>query len=83
IRGGASINGYYYDTAALQAIAKLVENAQAYVDHARFQTDTQVLLKTVYTRAGEELTDPQDGCKLRDIKIRSSGEQPCLGVRQC
>jgi acetylornithine deacetylase/succinyl-diaminopimelate desuccinylase-like protein len=25
------------------------------------------LLKTVYTRAGEELTDPQEGCKLADI----------------
>jgi len=41
------------------------------------------VLKTVYTRAGEELTDPQGGCKLRNTKFRSSGEQPCLGVRQC
>jgi len=41
------------------------------------------VLKTVYTRAGGELTDPQEGCKLRNIKIRSSGDQPCLGVRQC
>src|SRR5260370_40131943 len=41
------------------------------------------LLKTVYTRAGIELTDPQEGCKLKDIQITSSGEQPCLGVRQC
>src|SRR5260221_6542421 len=41
------------------------------------------LLKTVYTRAGIELTDPQEGCKLKDIQIKSSGEQPCLGVRQC
>ncbi len=41
------------------------------------------VLKTVYTRAGGELTDPQEGCKLRNIKIRSSGEQPCSGVRQC
>jgi hypothetical protein len=40
------------------------------------------LLKTVYTRAGEELTDPQESCKLRNIKLKSSGEQPCLGVRQ-
>lgn len=42
IRGGASINGYYYDPAALQAIAHLIENAQAYVDHARSASDTQV-----------------------------------------
>jgi hypothetical protein len=40
------------------------------------------LLKPVYTRAGGELTDPQEGCKLKDIKIKTSGEQPCLGVRQ-
>ncbi|MEO7019339.1 MAG: hypothetical protein ABI234_04240, partial [Ktedonobacteraceae bacterium] len=33
IRGGASINGYYYTTDVLQAIAGLLENAQAYVDH--------------------------------------------------
>ena len=39
------------------------------------------ILKTVYTRAGVELTDPQEGCKLRNTQIRSSGEQPCLGVR--
>jgi hypothetical protein len=34
IRGGASINGYYYSEDALQAIGGLLENAQAYVDHA-------------------------------------------------
>lgn len=34
IRGGASINGYYYSQDALQSIASLLENAQAYVDHA-------------------------------------------------
>lgn len=34
IRGGRSINGYYYSQEALRAIASLVENAQAYVDHA-------------------------------------------------
>src|SRR5215813_1994137 len=45
--------------------------------------DLYRLLKTVYTRAGEELTDPQEGCKLRNITNTSSGEQPCLGVRQC
>lgn len=37
IRGGASINGYYYNQDILKAIAGLLENAQAYVDHA--QTD--------------------------------------------
>ncbi|MGH2479463.1 MAG: hypothetical protein ACRDHW_07405, partial [Ktedonobacteraceae bacterium] len=38
IRGGASINGYYYNTAALQSIAGLLENAQAYVDHTNGPT---------------------------------------------
>ncbi|MGH2510171.1 MAG: hypothetical protein ACRDHZ_22565, partial [Ktedonobacteraceae bacterium] len=33
IRGGASINGYYYTPDVLQSIAGLLENAQAYVDH--------------------------------------------------
>jgi hypothetical protein len=47
-----------------------------------FATLTPIVLTTVYTRAGVELTDPQEGCKLRDSKITSSGEQPCLGVRQ-
>lgn len=34
IRGGASINGYYYNEDALRTLASLLENAQAYVDHA-------------------------------------------------
>ena len=42
IRGGASINGYYYGEPALQAIATLIENAHAYVDHARTEADTAV-----------------------------------------
>lgn len=37
IRGGTSINGYYYSPEALQAIGGLLENAQAYVDHANGQ----------------------------------------------
>ena len=42
IRGGASINGYYYGKPALQAIAALIENAHAYVYHARTEADTAV-----------------------------------------
>ncbi|HLH61667.1 MAG TPA: Mu-like prophage major head subunit gpT family protein [Ktedonobacteraceae bacterium] len=42
IRGGASTNGYYYNEDALRAIANLVENAQAYVDHAGAGSDSQV-----------------------------------------
>jgi len=42
IRGGASINGYYYGEPALRAIAALIENAHAYVDHARTEADTAV-----------------------------------------
>lgn len=33
IRGGASVNGYYYNAEVLRTIAGLLENAQAYVDH--------------------------------------------------
>ena len=42
IRGGASINGYYYGEPALRAIGALIENAHAYVDHARSEADTAV-----------------------------------------
>ncbi|HEY7416386.1 MAG TPA: hypothetical protein VH593_14430, partial [Ktedonobacteraceae bacterium] len=33
LRGGTSINGYSYDAQALQAVARLIEGAQAYADH--------------------------------------------------
>lgn len=42
IRGGASINGYYYSEDALKAIASLMENAQAYVDHTSAATGGSV-----------------------------------------
>ncbi|HEU5376690.1 MAG TPA: hypothetical protein VFV38_14740 [Ktedonobacteraceae bacterium] len=38
IRGGASLNGYSYNEEALRTIAGLLENAQAYVDHADEQS---------------------------------------------
>lgn len=38
IRGGASINGYYYNAEVLKALASLLENAQAYVDHTNGPT---------------------------------------------
>ncbi len=40
----------------------------------RFCSDYYIvhsLLTTVYTRAGVELTDPQEGCKLEDIQHKS------------
>src|SRR5579875_204042 len=42
LRGGASSNGYYYNEAALRAIARLLEAAQAYVDHPRTAADSHV-----------------------------------------
>ena len=39
IQGGKSKNGYSYNQEALQAIARLVEGAHAYADHARSQAD--------------------------------------------
>ncbi len=42
LRGGASSNGYYYNEKALRAIARLLEAAQAYVDHPRTAADSQV-----------------------------------------
>jgi phage major head subunit gpT-like protein len=40
IRGGTSLNGYYYGEEILQQIAMLLENAQAYVDHARSESES-------------------------------------------
>jgi hypothetical protein len=34
LRGGASANGFYYGPGALQAVAQLIEGAQAYLDHS-------------------------------------------------
>ncbi len=34
LRGGASANGFYYGPDALQAVTRLVEGAQAYLDHS-------------------------------------------------
>ncbi|GCE21606.1 hypothetical protein [Dictyobacter kobayashii] len=39
IQGGRSKNGYVYDEAALRQIARLIEGAQAYADHARSTED--------------------------------------------
>src|SRR5579884_427132 len=33
LRGGTSINGYCYDAKVLQAVARMIEGAQAYTDH--------------------------------------------------
>ncbi len=41
VRGGKSINGFYYDTNALQQISQLVEGARAYADHGRTPSDQQ------------------------------------------
>ncbi len=38
LRGGASLNGFYYGEETLQAICNLIENAQAYVDHAEMES---------------------------------------------
>src|SRR5207245_11674505 len=39
VRGGKSINGYYYGQDALAQIARLVEGARAYADHGRGEAD--------------------------------------------
>ncbi|WP_376795829.1 hypothetical protein [Thermogemmatispora sp.] len=50
IRGGASLNGYYYSEAILQRIAALLESAHAYVDHAR--SDSESLARSVRDMVG-------------------------------
>src|SRR5437762_3159884 len=34
IKGGKSINGYFYDEKALRCVARLIEGAHAYADHS-------------------------------------------------
>lgn len=41
MRGGKSINRYFYDEQTLQTIARLVEGAHAYTDHGDAQTVTR------------------------------------------
>jgi phage major head subunit gpT-like protein len=41
LKGGKSINGYYYNQAALQSVAKMIEGARAYADHGRTEADRQ------------------------------------------
>lgn len=41
VRGGKSLNGFYYDQNALQQIAHLLEGARAYADHGRNAADEQ------------------------------------------
>jgi phage major head subunit gpT-like protein len=50
IRGGASLNGYYYNEAVLQRLAALLDNAHAYVDHAR--SDGESVARSVRDIAG-------------------------------
>ena len=48
------------------------ENAQRILQRAAS------LLTTVYTAAGVKLTNPQEGCKLEDIKTKSPGRTAML-----
>ena len=41
IKGGKSVNGYYYDEQALQHIAHMIDGARAYADHGRSEADQQ------------------------------------------
>ncbi|HEU0001976.1 MAG TPA: Mu-like prophage major head subunit gpT family protein [Ktedonobacteraceae bacterium] len=41
IKGGKSVNGYYYNEQALQHIARMVDGARAYADHGRSEADQQ------------------------------------------
>ncbi|HLX58760.1 MAG TPA: Mu-like prophage major head subunit gpT family protein [Ktedonobacteraceae bacterium] len=41
IKGGKSVNGYYYDEQALQQIAQMIDGARAYADHGRSEVDQQ------------------------------------------
>jgi len=41
LKGGKSINGYFYNQAALQQVASMIEGARAYADHGRTEADRQ------------------------------------------
>lgn len=65
IKGGKSINGYYYSEAALQQIARMIEGARAYADHGRSEADQQVRsvrdMVGFYKDARYVPPDPADG----------------------
>ncbi len=42
IKGGKSVNGYYYNQQALQEVARMIEGSRAYADHGRTAADEQV-----------------------------------------
>ncbi len=42
LKGGKSINGYFYNQEALQEVSRLIEGARAYSDHGRTPADDQV-----------------------------------------
>lgn len=69
IRGGASINGYYYGEPALRAIAALIENAHAYVDHARSELIRRYVRYAIWwafiTRRSMCRTTPVEGAWMR------------------
>jgi hypothetical protein len=39
VKGGKSVNGFYYDSNALRAISNMLEGARAYADHGRSAAD--------------------------------------------
>lgn len=41
VKGGKSLNGFYYDDRALRSIARYIEGARAYADHGRSTADQQ------------------------------------------
>jgi hypothetical protein len=55
---------------------------QAWLNEQGYRRYAPLISADVYSSRGE-LTDPQEGCKLKDITHQSSGEQPCSGVRPC
>src|SRR5436853_6852322 len=80
IQGGKSRNGYSYSEAALQAIARLVEGAHAYADHARSQADnvTRSVRDVVgfyhdaqYIRADDAGTQPRVDATLHIFEAAS------------
>src|SRR5207249_8635393 len=46
--------------------------------HQGFTVSLAGVLTTVYTRAGGELTDPQEGCKLEDIKHKNISRRTAM-----
>lgn len=66
IKGGKSINGYYYNDDALQSIARMVEGAHAYADHGNSNQSSRSMRDLIGFYKDAQFV-PSDGVSLARV----------------